>query len=355
MIRSAVTAARLVVGALLLPACLEAASAERAAEYAKLVDEYRVGNGDRAIRQLLTWNPELMAEAMRDAALPRRGRPLIEPGSFPAAIMLHTEAGLRLNYQEKGFEAAFQWIAAERIARAHDSLERPAFLRAWYYALGQYFLGSDRLGDAVALLEQGRTQFPDDPSIALALGGAYEVFGTFSQGAMRSAWVHRSADEKQELTKAEAIYRSVLAVDAESTQARLHLGRVLQSSRQPEAALVELRRVATTAAPARQRYLAHLFIGDQLLRAGGEAERAESRQEFERALEAWPAGQAAALSLAQILHSSGRRDEAAQVLEGAITPSAKDGEDPFRTYHFGDRTEERPLLERVKAMAQDHQ
>ncbi len=359
MIRRDLALARLVVAAFLLPTGLGADSAKTAAEYARLVKEYRMGNGDDAIRQLLTWEPALVAAAMRDAALPRRehesGQPIIEPGSFPAAIMLHTEAGLRLAYEGKGVEAAFQWFVAERIALAPYGLERPAFLRAWYHALGQYFLGS-RNDDAIALLEQGRTQFPDDPSIALSLGPAYEARGTFSGGRMSSAWADRSGDERLSLAKAEGIYRSVLAVDATCTEARLRLGRVLQFNQQPEAGLVELRRVTAAAAtPARLRYLAHLFIGDQLLHLGAGADESEAAQELERALQAWPAGQAAALSLARILHSQGRRGEAAQVLEGAITAKALDGEDPFRTYHSGDRMQERPLLEKVKAMAQDQQ
>lgn len=348
----AVTAPWLVV-AILLPAVVEADSADRTAAYARLVEEYRLGKGDSAIRQLVTWRVDVLAEAMGDAVLPRDHHSIITPGSFPAAIMLHTEAGLRLNYEGKSLEAVAQWLVAERIARAPYSLERPAFLRAWYHALGQYFMGSYREGDAVPLLEQGRTQFPDDPSIALGLGRAYEVQGTFSQGALRSAWSEPPGDARQYLAKAEAAYRSALIPDPDFTEARLHLGRVLQLSRQAEAGLVELRRVAATAADPRSRYLAHLFIGDQLLHAGAESQEAEARQELQGALDAWPTGQAAALSLSSRLHASGRRGQAAQVLEAVISARAKDGEDPFRSYHFGNPVEERPLLEKVKAMAQD--
>ena len=173
MIRRNLTAAQLVVLAFLLPACLEADSAERAAEYARLVEEYRVGNGDTAIRRLLAWKPASMVEAARDVALAPSGRPIINPGLFPAAIMLHSEAGLRLNHGGKGLEAVVHWSVAEMIARAPYSLDRPAFLRASYHALGHYFLGSNREGDAAALLEQGRRQFPDDPSITRKIARDY--------------------------------------------------------------------------------------------------------------------------------------------------------------------------------------
>ena len=349
--RLRVAAPSLVV-AILLPAVATADSADRTADYARLVEEYRRGKGDAAIRQLLTWRGDVLAVALGDAVLPRDHHSIITPGSFPAAIMLHTEAGLRLNYEGKGLRAVAHWLVAEKIARAPYSLERPAFLREWYHALGEYFMGSYRDGDAVPLLEQGRTQFPNDFSIALTLGRAYEVQGTFSEGAMRSAWSDPSEADREYLAKAEAAYRSALASNAESTEARLHLGRVLQFSRQAEAGIVELRRAAATAGDPRSRYLADLFIGDQLLHLGAESQREEARQALERALDAWPAGQAAALSLAQSLHASGLRAEAAQVLEG-VAAGAKEGEDPFRTYLFGDPTQERPLLERVKALAQD--
>ena len=85
---------------------------------------------------------------------------------------------------------------------AGQGLERREVLRI--------LLVSNRNGDAAALLEEGRRQFPDDPSIALTLGRCDEVAGTFSEGASRSVWVERSADERQYLTKAEGNYRSVL-------------------------------------------------------------------------------------------------------------------------------------------------
>jgi hypothetical protein len=53
-----------------------------------------------------------------------------------------------------------------------------------------------------------------------------------------------------------------------------------------------------------------------------------------------------------LVHSTGRRGEAALVLERAIAGKEPDSIDPFRTYHSGDRTEERPLLQKVKEMAQ---
>ena len=88
-------------------------------------------------------------------------------------------------------------------------------------------------------------------------------------------------------------------------------------------------------------------MGDQFLKRG---EEASAREEFEGALLAWPGGQGAAISLAQILHAHGLREEAARVLQGALAASG--GRDPFRVYSYGDPAAERQRLEKVKAMVQ---
>lgn len=124
---------------------------------------------------------------------------------------------------------------------------------------------------------------------------------------------------------------------------------VVDLSGRSDPALVELRQVAATTSDARLRYLAHLFAGDLLRR---QSRVLEARQEFDRAVEAWPGGQAAALGLAETLHSLGERAEAASRLESAI--GDRNGSavpDPFRSYHFGDRAEQKRLLEAAKSRA----
>src|SRR5206468_8596428 len=94
-------------------------------------------------------------------------------------------------------------------------------------------------------------------------------------------------------------------------------------------------------------YLAHLFAGIQLRR---QSQWSEAREELTRALEAWPEGQIAALSLAEILHTLGERGEAAATLGGAIEDQGDPKRpDPARVYYLGDRAEQKQLLEAVKA------
>jgi tetratricopeptide (TPR) repeat protein len=306
--------------------------------YWALVEEYQAGDSDEAVRELLGWPSTAMARATDKAAKTRTTRDAAGHKSaapFPAAIMLHTEAGLRLNWRGDTEGATLQWRAALKLVeKPHGGEGLPAFLRAWYRAVGLFFLGICRHGDGLLLLEQAKLRFPGDPTIELALAQAYEMRGTLS-------------GPRSDLVRAEDIYRRLLASNPEWDEVRLRLGRVLQVSARPEPALAEFGRVAGTTADPRLRYLAHLFAGDELRRRP----RFEgAREELARALEAWPGGQSAALSLAALLHAEGERAGAASTLAAAL---AVDGEqpDPFRTYHFGDHAEQRRLLEDVKAMA----
>jgi hypothetical protein len=346
------------------------------AAYVKLVEEYRHGDSDRAIAEVISWKPEAISDAIQEVERAEKARLGIGPAtdalvSFPAAVMLHTEAGLFLNWRRGGVSS--QWLHAIRLAKAIPVLpdqrqwlhairlaelqpitpEQMAFLRAWYHALGVFFLGSYWDLDAIALLETGLERFPDDVSITLALGQAYETRGTFSAGdvleslrtdSSKGPWKER----KYPLREAETIYRGLLTRDPLLSEARLRLGRVLAIAGRDDLALTELR-LAATSNDARLRYLAHLFAGDALRRS---SQLVAARPEFKQALDAWPGGQAAALSLAETLHSLGERRDAASELTTAIEDGAEPTRsDPFRAYSFGDRADQKQLLEAVRAMA----
>lgn len=228
------------------------------------------------------------------------------------------------------------------------SREQSDFLRAWYRALGSFFLGSYLARDAVALLERGLQRFPDDMGIALALGQACEARGTFAEGQVLSARPELSSDGRNDLLTAERLYRDLLARDPSLAEARLHLGRVLDIDGRSEAALIELRQLGVSSVEARLRYLGHLFAGDLLRR---QARLAAAREEFALAGEAWLGGQAASLGLAEALQSLSERAEAASALTAAVEDREPARPDPFRSYHFGDRVEQKRRLEAVKAMA----
>ena len=326
------------------------------AAYAALVEEYVQGDGDAALREIVTWKPEALTEvvgAIATASIAEsnasvQARAVL--GAFPAAVMLHTEAGLLLNGQEDSEGAALQWRHALRLAELYPlTKKQAAFLRAWYRAFGLFCLSSYGVDNATSLLKRGVQRFPDDLPLALALGQVYEARGTFWQGRVPSVHPDLPPEARKELRTAEALYREVLSRDPLRAEARLRLGRCLSLSDRADLALPELQRCGSSTDDARLRYLALLFAGDLHRR---ESRLPEARQEFARAVEAWSGGQAAALSLAEALHALGERAEAGSALEAA---SAERGAplrpDPFRSYSFGDRAEHRQLLEGVRAMA----
>jgi tetratricopeptide (TPR) repeat protein len=318
--------------------------------HARLVQQYQRGETDDAIRALVSWTPRALLDVVSRA---EKGRPTtamaIVRRALPAAVMLHTECGLYLNLRGDVGPAGLHWLLARRLAALPPATpEQGAFLRAWYHAFGLFLLSTYAVDDAIVLLEHGLRQFPDDVPIALALGQYYEARGTFTPGHLVSVQATPSRDGLRDLRSAEALFRALLAEDPSRTEAKLHLARVLQVMGRLDEALPLFHEVAA-AGESRQRYLAFLFVGELARRR---SRLAEARDDFTRAREAWPTGQAAAVALAETLHRLGERAAAASALTEAIEDRGRPSPpDPFRTYHFGDRTEQKRLLEAVKSLA----
>jgi tetratricopeptide (TPR) repeat protein len=254
--------------------------------------------------------------------------------------MLHTEAGLRRDWQGRSSEAWRQWSMAEQLAEIDPVSDRHReFLRSWYKTFALYCLGTYRVRDAMIVLDQGRARFPDDVDLALILGQAYAVEGTNP--------AKPRVEAMKDLSAAEALFRGIAVRNPDLSIARVRLGRILARN-DGEAALAEFQRAAATG-NARVRYLAHLFAGDVRRRR---AQVPEAAEQFRQALDAWPGGQAAALSLAETLHSQGQFESAAEVLAGGLQGSMTAGADPAETYHFGDRDEHKRLLEDLKKTVQ---
>jgi tetratricopeptide (TPR) repeat protein len=321
-------------------------------DYRELVDEYRRGESDRAITAIIGWTPEDMARvagrltaAQKSPAAPAKPAAMIL-AMFPAAVMLHTEAGLYLSWKGDGKAAWRQWSQALVVAETSPTEPQAEFLRAWYRAFGLFCTGSYIATDAIRVLDRGRARFPDDALLALALAQAYESRGTsLAGGGAGPAQVQASAAD---LNAAERIYRELLSGDPSQAEARLRLGRVLELRGQRDQALAEMREAAASS-DKRVQYLSHLYAGDLLQR---QSRTPEARPQLAQALVAWPSGQAAALSLAEILHAAGDVQAAAKTLATALGAGASMlTPDPFRTYQCGDRAEHKALLEALTLRA----
>jgi thioredoxin-like negative regulator of GroEL len=196
------------------------------------------------------------------------------------------------------------------------------------------------VADALVDLERAHVRFPDDVEIALALAQAYEARGTAS---MRPALVAPpDSDAGRDLRTAAALFTDVLRQHPALGRARVRLGRLTSLLGEEDAALTELARAATQG-DERVAYLSHLFAGEILRRR---SRRLDARAEFEKARDALPRGQAAALGLAETLHALGDFERAAQALFPGIEEPVP--ADPARMYWAGDPEEDKARLEALK-------
>lgn len=312
--------------------------------YAQLVERYQ-GGDDRVLQEIVDWDPRSIANALYEVEHAERTGVVSGPGpvtvrrALSAAVMMQTEAGLYLDGRGDADGAGRQWKSAYRLAALPAETDaQSGFLRAWYLALGHFFIGR-YLSEGVPFLERGAARFPDDVDIAMARAEAYEAAGSGTPDL--SPW------QRPYLTKAQSLYREILGREQAPVEARLRLGRTLVLTGPSDAALAELEAVSASKASDRIAYLAHLFAGG-LLRRSSRLEEAE--REFGLAADRWPAGQAAALGRAEVLHSLGDRSGAAAAIRRA-TAGGGLGTDPYRTYTFGDPEGVKQALEAVKASA----
>jgi tetratricopeptide (TPR) repeat protein len=85
--------------------------------------------------------------------------------------------------EEKNYPEAVNWFQTT-IARAKTYADG-------YVGAAESFLGMGRIEDAVLVLEAGRREIPDEPSLNLALGEAYFKVGRFSEARQRLEAVAR--------------------------------------------------------------------------------------------------------------------------------------------------------------------
>jgi tetratricopeptide (TPR) repeat protein len=262
-------------------------------KYLDLVTRYRDGDTEAAIKTIAAWDQKDLGRvafaltASAKAAGSRFTNDVV--ARLPAAIMLHTEAGLYLDWQG-GRDPWPQWQIARWVADIEPRSDaHREFLRAWYLAFGLHCLATYRVADALVDLERAHVRFPDDVEIALALAQAYEARGTAS---MRPALVAPpDSDAGRDLRTAAALFTEVLRQQPALGRARVRLGRVTSLLGEEEAALTELARAATQG-DERVAYLSHLFAGEIPAPAFAPARRSRGVRKSPRRAAARPGGRA---------------------------------------------------------------
>jgi tetratricopeptide (TPR) repeat protein len=329
--------------------------------YLATAAQYASGNRTAALREIRQWSPSEIAKAT--VALRGQEKRLrsvvkspddIDFHTVEAAVLLHAEAGLlflqdhRLPWAKLHLDTSVelqQWsrrAAAE--ARNRAEMRRFAFKdrpadpglemresidgRAFYVAVAAAALALGFADTARPFAEKAGHDAPLDAEGQLVLGCVA------SARAAEKVLQHDDADAARARETAEKAFRDALALDPQTHEARLRLGKLLLDEHRALEAEPLLAEVDAKATDDRQRYLARLFLGRAAEHRGRSEEAIRS---YRRALEAWPDSQAARLALAHALEKSSGPGASRELVRAILDPSRRpDGpSDPWFLYPIG--------------------
>jgi tetratricopeptide (TPR) repeat protein len=333
--------------------------------YSQLVEQYRRGDREAAVAEEATpeqFNKEIdalgrLVEAVR--RLPygdlRRQR---EAFSIPAAVMLHTDRAFAL-FERYDAAASAELELPPRLIALMDDEARRAFEPGWVRATALELTHQAHWDLSLKLLDAGLKRYPDDALLLLARGATLECMSRIlqdsfsaaefasSSGARHDRLWEEAGTARRRLVAAEKCYRQALAVRPGLHHARVRLGRVLQLLGRTEDSIRELEGVLAAAPEARDRYLAHLFLGC----AHEESRRLDrAAAEYEQALRVVPDGQAAAVALSHALHGLGRWPASVDTLRAGVDRAGRrQTVDPWWPYVAGQSETPAAMFEALRA------
>ena len=237
------------------------------------------------------------------------------------------------------------WVLAQALLDfvAPDP-EKDETVRLWYVATsawGQYFERHTRHEDRAAQL------FPKDAEVLFFAGTLHETLASPTiQSLVRSISVPGSAltqigSERDELERAEKLFRRALEEDPAFTEARIRRGRVLHELGKNEEAARELQQavsaLSSKGSTANEDDRLLLYYADMFLGAAAEAlgRHDQARASYARAAKLYPGAPSARFALSQLAM---RRNDRAAALEEAREALRRplrrdDRDDPWWRYH----------------------
>ncbi len=325
--------------------------------YRNAVVSYQRGSFASAARAVNSWSIAELHRVVQFALGTRNGGPTsgfagehIGGPTPEAAAMLHTEIVLR-GPSTTTLPDSVQLELAELLIRGMDRVrqrtalvdreEALEFQQRWYVLVASYFLAgtnpraAERWLDRAASLSRGDRQLTGAQAwVDLTTGVTFELAAHLLDPECRRASCADTNAQSQRpgrLRFAAAAYERALERDPSLVEARLRLGRVrfLRSDRR--GAESELRRALAEATTARQRYLAHLFLGE-LAQVGKSFSQA--RREYEAARAEGPQFQAAYIAIGFVAQLVG---DTAALKELSATAARSDEamRDPWSGYQNG--------------------
>jgi tetratricopeptide (TPR) repeat protein len=298
-------------------------------QYHTLLEKYRVGD-DRSIDQLLEWDRKRLLKVIAAAQTPIDPFQHWPEARIKAAVMLHTDAALRLlPLGTDGF--SFQNEVATRVLQfGGDGLR--SFARSWYTAVSRSLRDRAQLFLAEAVLERARRNVPDDAGILYESGALQEQIATYSafitvtvtevprsripggplqtSDSVTGPGVYRQ-EQRRALDAAARWLGQSLKAEPTSELAQLHFGRVQVLRGHDAEGARFLRPLADSAADPDISYLATMFLAAMQQRHG---RLADAETLYRAAADKYPASQAPYVALSELLQTLGRADEARSVL-----------------------------------------
>lgn len=325
---------------LLLAAVLIQAGARPS--YRSILETYRAGNREAAIAALAEYEHLEVAKKLQQLIKDEHDRVRRDGGPrvwLQTAALVHLEYALVhgstiYTFNGRGTGRDQSWIPVRALydpprgRRPEGPGTDHAFLVAWFRFMVVDATAHGRWPFALEIFREGRAQVGDDPELLLAAAALHEV-----------AW-RREHEEEQpnqpvhgDLAAAETLLQRAIEVDPALDEARLRLGRVQTKRGELPAALATLAPLQSLRTEPAFVFLARLFEGDAY-EAVPDLPKAEAA--YRAAIAAMATGQSARLALANVLHKSGRRDDAANGVVAVATGARSDAtDDPWVHYALG--------------------
>jgi tetratricopeptide (TPR) repeat protein len=283
-----------------------------------------------------------------------------ESSAGPRQMRLHIDDGRRTGVRD----APIHWMIGRMLL---DEVRPPGsrnpapgsdeMVRQWYRASIAWMQSREDYDTVHVLFAQHL--FPFDADILFLAACQHETFAAPKiQTAARAGVVPNGfaldvVADREELTRAEALFRRVLSAAPDATEARLRLGHVLLRLGRYDDAAAELRKaVPLLDADAQLQYDGALFLGAAEERLG---RYDAALVALERAASLYPAAQSPWLALSELAWRRRDRAGAVHVLQHlfVLPADAAQRDDPWWSYQVAQARNANELLEELRRPFRD--
>ena len=244
-----------------------------------------------------------------------------------------------------------QWEIARQLLdsiKPNPSGDADALL--WYRAVSAYLFREGNLAELTAHLDRARQVFPQNPIVLFESAYLHQELSSpaiqASVQQLRAADVNvRVGSRRDELRRAERLFREALTLSPGDADGRIRLGHTLGELGRHREAAAELQSAIDARPDTRRLYLAELFLGraQEALKR-----RDEARRHYERAAVLYPRAQSPRMALSRLARQTGDIASAQRALESLAAAADLDRDDPWWSFYEPHQDDAEPLMERMR-------